>query len=54
MKSSAAANVAILLVAVGWVLAFYGAMSQIGDPMAMRSSNTFERQDQSSREEVRE
>jgi hypothetical protein len=32
MKQTSAANLAFLLVAVGWLLAFYGVMSQLGDP----------------------
>jgi hypothetical protein len=32
MKQTSAANLAFLLVATGWVLAFYGVMSQLGDP----------------------
>ena len=32
MKSSKAANVALVLVAIGWLLSAYGALSQMGDP----------------------
>jgi len=32
MKQSSAANLALLLVVVGWFLAFYGVASQMGDP----------------------
>jgi hypothetical protein len=32
MKQTSAANLALLLVVVGWALTYYGAMSQLGDP----------------------
>ena len=32
MKTSVAANVAIALAVLGWFAAYYGAMSQLGDP----------------------
>ncbi|HWG89056.1 MAG TPA: hypothetical protein VN679_14830 [Candidatus Acidoferrales bacterium] len=32
MKQTSAANLALLLVVVGWALAYYGVMSQLGDP----------------------
>ncbi|GAA0248759.1 hypothetical protein [Rhodanobacter caeni] len=32
MKQTAAANLALLLVLAGWLLAYYGVMSQLGDP----------------------
>jgi hypothetical protein len=32
VKQTTAANMAIVLVAVAWPLAFYGALSQLGDP----------------------
>ena len=32
MKPSHAANLALVLVVVGWLLSFYGALSQLGDP----------------------
>jgi hypothetical protein len=32
MKQSSAANLALLLVVVGWFLVFYGVASQLGDP----------------------
>jgi hypothetical protein len=32
VKSSAAANLALMLVCVGWLLAAYGALSSLGDP----------------------
>ena len=32
MKQTSAANLALLLVVVGWSLAYYGVMSQLGDP----------------------
>jgi hypothetical protein len=32
MKQTTAANLALLLVAAGWLLAYYGVMSQLGDP----------------------
>ncbi|MDR0780655.1 MAG: hypothetical protein LBF16_08170 [Pseudomonadales bacterium] len=32
MKQSSAANLALLLLIVGWFLAFYGLVSQMGDP----------------------
>jgi ABC-type Fe3+-siderophore transport system permease subunit len=32
MKQSSAANLALLLAIVGWLLAFYGVASQLGDP----------------------
>ncbi|WP_139350896.1 hypothetical protein [Rhodanobacter sp. C01] len=32
MERTKAANLALLLVALGWLLAFYGVMSQVGDP----------------------
>lgn len=32
MNPSRAANLALALVACGWLLAFYGALSQLGDP----------------------
>ena len=32
MKSSHAANIALVLVAIGWLLSTYGALSQLGDP----------------------
>jgi len=32
MKQTSAANLAFLLVVAGWSLAFYGVMSQLGDP----------------------
>jgi hypothetical protein len=32
MKQTSAANLALLLVAAGWSLAYYGVMSQLGDP----------------------
>lgn len=32
MKSSQAANVALILVAFGWLLSAYGVLSQMGDP----------------------
>jgi len=32
MKQTSAANLALLFVIAGWSLAFYGVMSQLGDP----------------------
>ncbi|HEV2622042.1 MAG TPA: hypothetical protein VGU65_08135 [Frateuria sp.] len=32
MKQTTAANLALVLVVAGWLLAFYGVMSQLGDP----------------------
>ena len=32
MKHTSAANLALLLVVAGWLLAYYGVMSQLGDP----------------------
>jgi hypothetical protein len=32
MKQTTAANLALLLVVAGWLLAYYGVMSQLGDP----------------------
>jgi divalent metal cation (Fe/Co/Zn/Cd) transporter len=32
MKQTSAANVALFLVFAGWLLAYYGVMSQLGDP----------------------
>jgi hypothetical protein len=32
MKRTSTANIALALVVAGWVLAYYGAMSQLGDP----------------------
>jgi len=32
MKQTFAANLALLLVIIGWSLAYYGVMSQFGDP----------------------
>ncbi|MBB6247366.1 hypothetical protein [Rhodanobacter sp. A1T4] len=32
MERTKAANLALLLIAIGWLLAFIGVMSQLGDP----------------------
>ncbi|WP_426687199.1 hypothetical protein [Rhodanobacter ginsengiterrae] len=32
IKQTAAANLALVLVVVGWLLAYYGVVSQLGDP----------------------
>lgn len=32
MKQTTAVNLALFLVVVGWLMAYYGVMSQLGDP----------------------
>jgi hypothetical protein len=33
MSASRSANLALILAVIGWLLAFYGVMSQLGDPV---------------------
>jgi hypothetical protein len=48
MKPSPAANLALGLVVIGWLLAFYGALSQLGDPAPGVSLATIEAHRQTS------
>jgi hypothetical protein len=49
MKHSTAANLALFMVALGWSLAVYGAMTQLGDPHPSVSSATIKASQHQSR-----